>query len=90
MHYLGWRADEHAGIEPLLLVVDEDGEPTLEHVERVRVPAVEVRIGAVARIREVRLRDAQLLEGRLEHDPAVEEHLAFARPEDDAVHCARV
>ena len=90
VHDLRRRADERARLELLLLVVDEHREPALEHVKRIRVPAVEVRIGAVASVREMRLRDAKLPEGRLEHDPAVEERLALARSEHDSVHAGRV
>jgi hypothetical protein len=49
--------DERARVEQLLLVVDEHGHAALEHVERIRVLPVEVRLGAVACVREVRLGD---------------------------------
>ena len=90
VHDLRRRGDKRARLERLLLVVDEHGHAAIEHVERVGVPAMEVRVGAVARVREVRLRDAELLERRLEDDPAVEQRLALARPEQHACHRGRV
>ena len=90
VHDLRRRADERTRLELLLLVVDEHREPALEHVERVRVPAVEVRVGAVARVREVRLRDAQLLERRFQHDPPAEERLTLTGSQQNACHRARV
>ena len=48
VHDLGRRADERIRLELLVLVVDEDRKPALEHVERVRMPAVVVRVGAVS------------------------------------------
>jgi hypothetical protein len=90
VHDFRRRRDERAGVEQLLVVVDEHGHTALEHVERVHVPAVKMRIGAVARVRNVRLGDRELLEARLEHDPAAEERLALAGTEHDRVHCSRV
>jgi hypothetical protein len=74
----------------LLLVVDQDSEPALEDVERIRVLPVEVRIRSLASIREERLRDAELVEVRLDHDPSAEERLALAGSVHDSWHCERV
>ena len=90
VHDLGRCADERSRPERLLLVVDEHGETALEHVERVRMLPVVVRFGAVARIGKERLGDRELVEARLDHDPAVEERLALARFEHDSIHCTRV
>ena len=90
MHDLRRSGNERAGVEQLFLVVDEHGHAAFEHVERIHVPPVEVRVGAVARVRKVRLGDRQLVEARLEHDPAAEERLAFTGPEHDSVHRGRV
>ena len=90
VHDFRRRADECARLELFVLVVHEHGHAALEHVERVRVPAVEVRLGAVASVRKVRLRDAQLLEGRFQHDPPAEERLTFAGSQQNACHRARV
>jgi len=90
VHDLGRCADERPGPERLLLVVDEHGEAALEHVERVRMLPVIVRLGAVSCVGKERLGDRELVEARLDHDPAVEERLAFARLEHDTVHCGRV
>jgi len=90
VHDLGRCADERARLERLLLVVHEHGEAALEHVERVRMLSVEVRLGAVARIGEQGFGDAELFERGLEHDPAAEERLALARLQHHTVHRGRV
>ena len=90
VHDLRRRASERTRVEQLLLVVHEHGHTALEHVERVRVAAVVVRARALACVGEVRLRDRELLEPRLEHDAPAEERLALPGPEHDGVHCGRV
>ena len=90
MDDLRGRGDERARVEQFLLVVDENRHAALDHVERVHVPTVEVRVGAVARVGVVRLRDRELVEARLQHDPAAEERLTFAGPEQNACHRGRV
>jgi hypothetical protein len=62
----------------VLLVVDEERQLALEHVERVGVLPVQVRVGAGAGVGEERLGDRELGQRRLEHDPAAEERLALA------------
>ena len=74
------------GPKPVLLVVHEDRELPLEDVERVGVAAVEVRPGARAGAWVARLRDAELVERPLDHDPAAEERLALAGSVHDACH----
>ena len=78
------------GREQLFLVHDQNCEPALEDVERIRVLPVEVRARSVSRGIEMRFGDAELLEVGLDHDPAVEQRLALARPEHDCVHHGRV
>ena len=90
MHDLLWSADARARGEHLLLVVDQDREPALEDVERIRVLPVEVRIRSGASVREERLGDAELVEVRLDHDPSVEKRLALAGSVHDSWHCERV
>jgi hypothetical protein len=90
MHDLRWSADARAGRQHFLLVVDQDREPTLEDVERIRVLSVEMRIRSGASVREKRLGDAELVEVRLDHDPSAEERLALAGSVHDSWHCERV
>ena len=72
------------------VVVDEERELAFQNVERVRVLPMHVRVGAGPSVGEVRLRDAELLEGRLDHDPSVEERLAFADSVNGPWHRPRV
>jgi hypothetical protein len=90
MHDLRRSADARARRQHLLLVVDEDREPTLEDVERIRVLPVEVWIRSGASVREKRLRDAELVEVRLDDDPSAEERLAFAGSVHDPWHRRRL
>ena len=72
------------GAEDVLLVVEQEGELALEDVERVRMLAVVVGLGARSGIREERLGQTELGQGRPEDDPAAEERLAAAGVLDDA------
>jgi hypothetical protein len=90
MHDLRWSADARARRQQLLLVVDQDRELALEDVERIGVLPVEVRIRSRASVREVRLRDAELVEVRLDDDSSAEERLALAGSVHDSWHCERV
>jgi hypothetical protein len=90
MHDLRWSADVRARGEHLLLVVDQDCEPSLEDVKRIRVFAVEMRIRSGAGVREKRLGDADLAEVRLDDDPSAEERLALAGSVHDSWHFGRV
>jgi hypothetical protein len=83
-------ADARARRQHLVLVVDEDSESALEDVKRIRVLPVEVRICSGASVREKRLRDAELVEVRLDHDPSAEERLALAGSVHDSRHRERV
>ena len=80
---VGRRAHAAARPHRVLVVADEKGHLAFEHVERVGVVSMQVRIGARACVGEVRLRDAELVEGHLDHDPAAEERLALAGPVND-------
>jgi hypothetical protein len=84
------RTDAPTWRENVLLVVDQDGESALEDVERIGVVMVDVWARAVPRAVEVRLGDRELVEARLEHDPAAEERLSFAWSEHDTSHRSRV
>ena len=90
MHDLPWSADAGARRQHLLLVVDQDREPALEDVERIRVLPVEVRIRSGARVREKRLGDAELVEVRLDDDPSAKKRLALAGSVHDSWHFGRV
>jgi hypothetical protein len=83
-------ADERSRLDHLLIVADENSELALEDVERVRMQLVEVRLSSLARVRKQRLRDAELVEGCLEHDPPAEERFALAGAQKDSVHLQRV
>ena len=84
------RADTRPRRKQLLLVADENGELALEHVERIRVPPMEVRVGSGPCVRKERLGDAELFEVGLEHDATAEQRFALARSEHDPVHRRRV
>jgi hypothetical protein len=86
----GRSADERGRREHFLLVFDQDGELTLEDVERIRVLLVEVRFGSGPSVREKRLRDAELFEVGLDHDPPAEERFALAGCKHHSVHRRRV
>ena len=90
MDHLRRSADARARRQHLLLVVEEDREPALEDVERIRVLPMEVRIRSGASVREKRLGDAELVEVRLDDDPAVEERFALAGSVHDSSHRSRV
>jgi hypothetical protein len=78
------RAEQH------LLVVHEHRELAVEDVERVDVLPVDVRARSIAGAVERRLGDAELVEARLDHDPAAEERLALTAAMHDPCHRARV
>jgi hypothetical protein len=90
MHDFPWSADACPRRQQLLLVVDQDRDPALEDVERIRVLPVEVWISSWASIREERLGDAELDEVRLDHDASAEERLALAGSVHDSWHRERV
>jgi hypothetical protein len=90
VHDLGRCRRESVRREQLFVVHDQNCEPTLEDVERIRVLPVEVRARSVSRGIEIRFGDAELLEVGLDHDPTVEQRFALARPEYDSVHHGRV
>ena len=90
MHDLRWSTDARARGQDLLLVVDQDREPSLEDVKLIRVLPVEVRIRSWAGVREKRLGDADLAEIRLDDDPSAEKRLALAGSVHDSWHCERV
>jgi hypothetical protein len=74
-----------AGAEQMLLVLHQDGELALQDVERIGVPLVEMRPRPGPRAVVPRLRDAELLEGGLDHDPAAEHSRVSAQqPQQDA------
>ena len=85
MHEAGWRRDECARADRVLLVVHEKGQLALEDVERINVLAVNVRRRAGPCLRVPRLRDRQIVERRPERDPAAEERLALAGPLNDSL-----
>jgi hypothetical protein len=72
----------------MLLVSHEHRELAFENVERVRVPPVEVRSGSRPCTVEPRLRDGELLERGLDHDPAAEQGLAVPRAMNNPSHGA--
>ena len=76
--------------QQLLVVVDEHRKPALEDVERIHVLPVEMRIRSGASIGKERLRDADLIEVRLDDDPSAEERLALAGSVHDSWHLGRV
>ena len=80
------RADAPARADDDLLVVDEDPHLALEDVEGVGVVLVVVRVGPGPRRPEVGLRDAELLEGRLQHDAAAEQRFALPGAVNDPWH----
>jgi hypothetical protein len=86
----GRRADKCVRRDELLLVVDQNGEPALEDVERIRVLPVEVRTRSRLRGIEMRFGNAELLEVGLDHDPSTEKRFALAGSEHDSFHCGRV
>ena len=90
MYDLRWSADACARRQHLLFVVDQDREPALENVERIRVLPVEVRVRSGASIREERLGDAELVEVGLDDDPSAEERFALAGSVHDSWHFGRV
>ena len=90
MYDLRWSADARAWRQHLLLVVDQDREAALEDVERIRMLSVEVRVGSWAGVGEKRLRDAELVEVRLDDDSPAEERLALAGSVHDSWHRCRV
>ena len=87
---LPWSADAGAWGQHPLLVIDQDSEPSLEDVKRIRVFTVEVRIRSGTGIREKRLGDAELAEVRLDDDPSAEKRLALAGSLHDSWHFGRV
>src|SRR5205807_7739916 len=64
------RANGGVRLEQLFIVSDENCEATLQDVERIRVLPVVVRLGSVARIRNQRLGNGELVELGLAHDAA--------------------
>ena len=90
VHDLRRSADACAGRQHLLLFVDQDREPALEDVERIRMLPVEVRVRSGASVREQGLGDAELVEVRLDDDPSAEERLALAGSVHDSWHLERV
>ena len=90
MHDLRRSAGARVRRQQLLFVVDEDCEPALEDIERIRVLPMEVRIGAGTSVREERLGDAELVEVGLDHNPSAEERLALAGSVHDSWHSERV
>jgi hypothetical protein len=83
-------ANAPARADGALLVTDEERELALEHVERINVLPVDVRVRAGPSAVELRFRDAELLEGRLDQNPATEQRLALAGSVNDPCHCPRV
>jgi hypothetical protein len=67
----------------MLLVLHQNGELTLQDVERIGVLLVNVGPRPGPRAVVPRLRDAELLEGGLDHDPAAEHGLALPRAMND-------
>lgn len=83
-------ANARARDERVLLVLDEKRELSRQDIERVRMLPVEMRARSRPSVVELRFRDGELFEVRLEHDPAAEERLARAGSVNDPCHFARV